>query len=232
MIYHVNTTAEQNYSRACFAAFVVASAVLASGCDGKGLFDIPEDGLAIQTYMFNYTPNEILYAGYHDARDKFNIVTAAPAGSTPLRTSAVTEIGSGISVRFDGGLCCFNWKYLQDEEVFVEVVWLEVYNPARYYRAERQTDERSVLTALPGSQWCKKRVKLRGPFPIDPGGVVMHFLPDGSIEATVAAAASIGDYEPYPAEKIVSYGSLRPGPSCTHPIDNPWYLIPRKKHRE
>jgi hypothetical protein len=203
-----------------------------AGCDVVGHQDAHQSSKEIQTHMYNYTQSEIMFASYQDAADKFDITTAAPAGSTSFTNNAVMTVGEGVTVHFDGDRCCFPWRYQQHDHVTLKVVWLEVYTPGRYRREERTTDDRSITTALPGSQWCEMTVNVNKPLPADPGGIVFHFLPDGSVEANVVPAGTEKGYSPYSARKVRSYLSRSTTPLCRNPIANPWYLIPKKPHRE
>jgi hypothetical protein len=202
------------------------------GCDVAVSHDTQQRGKEIQTHMYNYTRSEIMFASYHDASDKFDITTAAPAGSTPFTNTAVKDLGGGVTVHFDGDRCCFPWRYQQHERLSLKVVWLEVYDPTRYRREESRTDDRSIHTTFPGSQWCEMIVKVQKPLPADPGGIVFHFLPDGSVEANVVPAGTEEGYSPYLPIRVRNYGSRSTTPLCRNPITNPWYLIPQKPYRE
>lgn len=215
-----------------FPMGVLTTILLLSGCEGKNAFGGGEDSRPLLTHMYNYTQSEILFAQYQDAAEKFDITKAAPAGTTLFTSNAVQDIGRGVIVHFDEGHCCFNWRLNPSRDVSLRVVWLEVYNSARYRREGKNFDERSVKTAVPGSQWCEMIVTVQKPYPADPGAMNLHFMPDGSVEANVAAGGVIDGYGPYPAERVLN---LKPGkttPLCKNHIANPWYLIPRKPYRE
>lgn len=212
--------------------FMIIGVSLLAGCDANALSDRKMVGASIQTNLYNYTSSEIMFARYDAAKNKFDIATAASAGSTPFTNNSVADIGSGMLVHFDEGHCCFDWRYSNDEDVSLNVLWLEVYDSVRYKQEDRRVDARSLREALPGSQWCEMAVKVRKPFPKDPGAMNLHFMPDGTVEANVAAAGVIEGYGPYPVEKVRRYSPRQKTPLCRNPVDNPWYLIPRKSHRE
>jgi hypothetical protein len=226
-----NTNSKDILKNVNFLAAQIVFIVLV-GCDVASSPSAHQGAKAIQTHMYNYTRSEIMFASYHDASDRFDITTAAPAGSTPFTNTSFKDLGDGVTVHFDGDRCCFPWRYKEHERVSLKVVWLEIFNPTRYRREETSTDERSVQTALPGSQWCEMIVEVKKPFPADPGGIVFHFLPDGSIEANVVPAGTEEGYGPYSPKTVLGYASRLATPMCRNPIANPWYLIPRKPYRE
>lgn len=203
-----------------------------AGCTDKTEFDEGQIDKLIPTNLYNYTKYEIFFAAYHDAAVNFEITSAAPAGATSFRGGAGRDLGSGFVAHIDANWCCFWWDYKENEDVHLKVVWLEIFDSDIYERETAKIDERNVKRALPGSQWCEAIVKVNKPYPSNPGAVVFHFLPDGSVEANIAAASTFEGHEPYTAEKLATYSVRSDRPLCRLFIGNPWYSIPRKPYQD
>lgn len=184
------------------------------------------------TASFNYTPHVLYSIRYDDISLPFKIDEAASGGSSSFRNVNELEMDNGEKVRLTSGNCCFIWSGPVDKPPRIRVVWKLVYD-IQLYEGEQAShfDERNSRRSPPGSRWCQAVVDML-PYkgPDRPNMVFLHFLPDGSVQAHLGASR---EHLPLSAAEVKLHSAPLPeGSVCREEIDNPFYGIPRKPHRE
>jgi hypothetical protein len=186
----------------------------------------------IQSQSFNYTPHDIRYVLLEDATEPFDVNKAVLAGPAGFQRMDGADIVPGVQVSQSHATCCFNWRYGAEERVALQVKWLAVFDREAYEEAERKTDDRSLRGALPGSEWCQANVVIPKPYPARPDILSVHFLPDGVLKIRISDFHAPGGEGPLPAADVLAHGRHVETPLCPASSVNPWYNVPRPKHRE
>lgn len=214
----------------------ISLVVVSSACTRQGNRPVPQEGRGdfvtqtVQADTYNYTEHEIVDISFDDDRRPFDVRLAAPGASVYFYSAATLDIGSGLKATVSRSACCFMWNYKSAEEITLKVVWLVVYARDVYEAAGRDTDERKMLSALPGSEWCEARVKVPQPYPSDRRRLALHFLPDGSVTARLFDNF-LQEHQVLSGETVSKF--MKSGqPACQRRTSNPWYGIPRTPHRE
>lgn len=186
----------------------------------------------LSTRSYNYTPHALYSIAFKDVGQTFNVAEAPGGGAIFFRSGNQEKMDNGEQVRFSSDNCCFIWSGPIDKPSRVRVVWNVIYDP-RYQGGEGAPDydERTSRKSAPGSRWCQAVVDIQpATGPDRPDMVFLHFLPDGSVQAQLGAFKT---GQPLPAEQVELHTVPLPeGQFCKQEIDNPFYGIPRKPHRE
>lgn len=220
---------KDNFSIIKFSLLLILVAGL-SACDLKNfLAEDVEDGNAIRTSSYNYTPYDFINITYQDIKEDSDILRAIDGGSAYAYEENRSDLGSGTFVHSEEMLCCFGWKKGQVKDVTLRVKWLAVYDRGRYRQASSKSDERLTREPLAGSRWCQALVKVSKPYPEDPDVFSIHFLPDGTLQAYVSKYKEMG---PLSADIVLAHTTSTSPIICKTPTSNPFYMIPRLPHRE
>jgi hypothetical protein len=186
----------------------------------------------VQTNIYNYTPHEIVDILLQDAADPFDLKKAADAGSTFFDGAGGADLGSGVRYHSSEGLCCFDWRYGTEAQVVLRVKWLAIYDREAYKQAAHRTDDRLTKGALSGAEWCEAKVAVLKPYPIKPGPLSIHFMPNGTLIARIATFGKMNERGPLSVEEVLSHQRRVDTPLCPASTTNPWYNVPRQKHME
>lgn len=183
------------------------------------------------TTAFNYTPHVLHSIHFKESALPFKIDDAPSGGSTYMRNGSGQKLDNGEPVQVSSRDCCFMWSGPLDKPGRIKIVWLVIHNLSYYNGAAEEYDERRSRENPPGARWCQATVDIKpAAGPERSKMVFLHFLPDGSVQA------ELGSYrteKPLPSEQVKLHSaSLPEGQLCKQEIENPWYGIPRKPHRE
>lgn len=216
-----------------YRIFLWLAVLFLAGCDG------PEKDLrwrqnqlqqTLNTSVYNYTDSNVTEVYFKFANLPFKIEEAAYAGPVYFRNASQTTMDNGQTVYYSSSACCFYWDKSVQPPVSLRVVWQVVYDLDLFEGESGRFDHRASRAAAPGSRWCELVVPVRAPYPAQFDNLRLHFLRDGAVVALVGDGKL---EQPLPSAEVAVHAMTLPkGSHCQHEIDNPWYGIPRKPHRE
>ncbi|HEX8613564.1 MAG TPA: hypothetical protein VF800_19970 [Telluria sp.] len=206
-----------------------------TGCDWKEWKAARAQGEPDRTFTtvsYNYTPDILHWITFKNSSLPFKIDEAPYGGSTYGPNGSEMALDNGEKVRYSADNCCFMWSGPLDKPQRIRVVWLVIHNLSYFNRqADEGYDERTSRKNPPGGRWCQAIVDIQpATGPDRPKMVFLHFLADGSVQAKLGTFLTA---KPLPSAQVKSHSAPLPeGQVCKNEIDNPWYGIPRKPHRE
>lgn len=107
-----------------------------------------------------------------------------------------------------------------------KVWWQKIFDEKKY--SQSRLDDRYVIKeAEPGTAWCEAIVTIDKPLPLEPGYFILHFYPDGHVEAYISGLKELEAEKPrIKYEERMKLPVLH-GKSCLKEIPNPYYGMPR-----
>lgn len=179
---------------------------------------------------YNYTRYILHQIAFKDSALPFKIDNAPSGGSTYRVNGSEETLDNGEKITRSASTCCFMWSGPLDKPGRVRLVWLVIHNLG-YYDAEPEGYEAPSRNNPRGGRWCQAIVDIRpAAGPDRPDMVAFHFLADGSVQAQLANEMTA---KPLASSEVKRHSAPMPeGQVCRQEIDNPWYGIPPKPHRE
>lgn len=205
------------------------------GCDSKEKEARRLEELRKTTFTttaYNYTKFNLYNIMYKDASVRFDIDDAADGGSVFFRGRNKVNLDNGREIPSSGDACCVIWSKPTDRPLRIRVVWSVIYDLDAFDgKLDDRRDKRSFKDRGRGSAWCEAVVDVApASADVQADRVVFHFLADGTIRANLESFASM---QPLSAALVKQHATTLPeGEYCKREIDNPFYGIPRKPHRE
>lgn len=213
-------------------SLVWAILLILGGCDSQDKsvqWRSEQLARTFNTSAYNYTENNIADIRFKLADLPFRIEDAASADSVYFRNASKTKLDDGQPVFYSPASCCFYWDK-KTSKASLKIVWQVVYDLSLFEGESGQFDHRTSKQAAPGSRWCEAIVPIREPYPKEADNLRLHFLRDGSV---VALLGDVKDDQPLSSSEVAQHSAaLAKGRYCLKEVDNPWYGIPRKPHRE
>lgn len=184
----------------------------------------------VNTSVYNYTDSNVTEVYFKFANLPFKIEEAAYAGPVYFRNASQTTMDNGQTVYYSSSACCFYWDKSAQPPVSLRIVWQVVYDLDLFEGESGRFDHRTSKAAAPGSRWCEQVIPVRAPYPAQFDNLRLHFMRDGAVVALVGDGKL---EQPLSSVEVAAHATpLVKGKYCQHEIDNPWYGIPRKPHRE
>ncbi|PJC98431.1 hypothetical protein GQ37_012210 [Janthinobacterium sp. BJB1] len=214
---------------------IILSLFILAACNAREKEERLQKELSEQTFTttsYNYTPYDLYAIAFKEISLPFNIDDAPSGGSVFFRDASEGRLDNGEKVAFSSGNCCLSWDRPVDKPLRVRVVWSVVFD-MRYHDGQSSIsyDERTSRQGSPGSRWCQAIVDiLPSTGPDRPTSVLLHFLADGTVQARLGTFKTAA---PLAAAEVKLHATRLPqGQFCRQEIENPFYGIPRKPHRE
>lgn len=212
--------------------FLLSILVVLAGCDSQDKntqWRSKQLEKTFNTTAYNYTGHNIADIRFSRADASFKIEDAASADSIYLRNASKTVLGNGDSVFYSSASCCFYFNKI-NKPFSLKIIWQVVYDLDLFEGESGRFDHRTSKNAAPGSLWCEAIVPLRELYPKEADNLRLHFLRDGTV---VALLGDVKEEQPLPVAEVTQHGAaLAKGRYCVNEVDNPWYGIPHKPHRE
>lgn len=213
--------------------FIVIFIFIFSGCNSKEKEDRLQQELIAKTFTttsYNYTPYNLYSIAFKEISRPFKMDDAPSGGSVFFRNSSSAELDNGDRVAFSSDNCCFIWDKPIDKPLRVKVIWSVIFD-LQSFDGHTSYDDRTSKESAPGSRWCEAIVDiLPATGPERPTTVFFHFFSDGTVQAKMGTFKTGA---PLNAEQVKLHSARLPqGQFCKQEIENPFYGIPRKPHRE
>ncbi|MCY0912617.1 membrane lipoprotein lipid attachment site-containing protein [Massilia antarctica] len=215
--------------------YIAFSLLILAGCNSKereARLRQEELDRTFSATSYNYTPYALYSIKFKEISLPFKIDEAPDGGSIFVRNSSQETMDNGEKIYSSGENCCFIWNGQIDKPLRVRVVWSVVYDTSYYDgKSSQEYDERTSKKSAPGSRWCQATVDILPAAGSDrPDSVFFHFLIDGTVQAHLGTFKTGA---PLAAELVKSHAIPLPeGQFCKQEIENPFYGVPRKPHRE
>ena len=214
---------------------IVFSIFMLIGCDSEEKETRLQKELNDKTFTttsYNYTRYDLYSIAFKEISRPFKMDDAPSGGSIFFRNSSNAELDNGTRVAFSSDNCCFIWDKPINQPLRVKVVWSVVFDLDAFDRhTNYEYDERTSRGSAPGSRWCQAIVDILPASGSErPTTVFFHFLNDGTVQARMGTFKT---GSPLTAELVSLHSTPLPrGQFCRQEIENPFYGIPRKPHRE
>lgn len=209
--------------------------VTLGGCDFKikdALFGNHSDEKTFTAKAYNYTPHDLYSIVFKEVSLPLKIDEAPGADSVFNLNSGREQLDDGSEVKVGGESCCLIWNTPVDKPLRIRVVWSVIFD-LRAFNAKPDNgyDREKSRHSAPGSSWCEAVIDVPPAIPGEkPDRAYFHFLPDGTVQAR------LGEFKnamPLPSTEVKKHATpLPPGQFCKQEIENPYFGIPRKPHRE
>ncbi|WP_165973895.1 hypothetical protein [Paucimonas lemoignei] len=157
-------------------------------------------------------------------------ISVLPIDKNELQYSvAAPGVNPELSMNRWGGSASgydFTWDKTWKTPKQFKVWWQRIVDPDEY--AKNKIDARYLIKETErGTAWCEAIITINNPLPEEPGYFILHFYPDGHVDAYISELKELEAEQPkVKFEDRMKLSVLREKP-CLKEIPNPYYGLPK-----